>query len=168
MSQEFSFGIKGGLNLATLTGDDTDDLDSRTSFHIGGVANIPINERVFIQPELLYSGQGSSFDFGGEDIVTQLDYINVPILLGINLIEGLSVQVGPQVGFNINSEITDGDDSEDIDVETIDISAALGAQYKLENGIFFQARYSLGLTDVAEDADVKNGVFGLSVGYFFQ
>ena len=30
-----NFGVKAGLNFATISGDDAEDFDGRTSFHIG-------------------------------------------------------------------------------------------------------------------------------------
>jgi len=41
-AQEVRFGAKAGANFASLNGDDVDDIDGRTSFHVGGVANIEI------------------------------------------------------------------------------------------------------------------------------
>jgi len=48
----------------------------------------------------------------------------------------------------------------------------LGVGYKLPMGLFFQARYNIGLTDIYEDLvglqrEAKNNVFQLSVGYMF-
>ena len=165
-AQESKFGVKGGVNFASLSGDDTDGTEGRTNFHFGIVGNFGISELLAIQPEIFYSAQG----FGAEDlddVVTQLDYINVPILLDIRIVEGLSAQIGPQVGFNINSQLTNGDDSVDLDeVETLDVGGVLGAQFELENGLFFQARYALGFTEIVTDSEVQNAVFSLSVGYF--
>ncbi len=165
-AQENAYGVKGGVNFSSLTGDDTDGVEGRTSFNVGVVGSFGINERFAIQPEIFYSGQGFGIeDF--DDVVTQLDYINVPILLDINIAQGLSIQVGPQIGFNINAQVTDGDESEDVDdVETIDFGGAIGAQYKLENGVFFQARYNLGFTEIVTESSVQNAVFSLSVGYY--
>ena len=51
-------------NFATLGGD-TEDLDGLTSFHVGGVAEISFSEKFSVQPELLYSAQGASFEESG-------------------------------------------------------------------------------------------------------
>ena len=54
-----AFGVKVGLNLATFIGD-VKDASAVTSFHSGAVAEIMLNDKFGVQPELLYSGQGTS------------------------------------------------------------------------------------------------------------
>lgn len=162
-------GFKAGVNFASLSGDDSAELNSRTSFHVGFTIDFEISDRFAIQPELLYSNQGATFDAGrSEDVTIRLGYINVPILASYAVIPGLSLQAGPQVGFNISSDVEFDGETEDIDnLETVDLALALGAQYELEQGLFFQARYNLGLSNIEDDIDQKNGVFALSVGYKF-
>jgi hypothetical protein len=50
-----SFGVKGGVNLATINGD-IDSPDSRTSFHAGVFAEFSVAQIFSIQVEALYSG----------------------------------------------------------------------------------------------------------------
>ncbi|APG59382.1 porin family protein [Christiangramia salexigens] len=163
-----SFGIKAGVNFASLNGDDLDDLDGRTNFHLGALAEFGLSETFSIQPEVMYSGQGAKLKESGEELTIQFDYINVPVLAKFYATEGLSLEVGPQFGFNINSKMEfDGDTEEIEDSEGFDLSGAFGVGYQLDQGIFFQARYNLGLTDVITDEDVKNGVFQFSAGFRF-
>ena len=56
-AQEIKFGAKGGLNFASIGGDNTGDVDPVTAFNFGLVAEIPISEKFSFQPELMYSGQ---------------------------------------------------------------------------------------------------------------
>ena len=194
-AQEIHFGAKAGLNFASARGDDADDLETRTSFNLGGVLNIRFTEKLALQPELFYSGQGYSIkreDDGGTvtgngqtivlgksssarasgDDTVKLDYINLPILLDYTLIDGLSLQAGPQIAFNISSKAEFGGDEVDLKDQTngTSFSGVLGAQYKLPLGVFFQARYALGLSNIPkEDAfQAKNAVFSISAGYFFN
>ena len=169
-AQDLSFGAKVGANFASVGGDDSDDLDGKTAFHVGAVINIGISEKFAIQPELVYSTQGYTASFDGVDVTGKLDYINLPILVDYTIISGLSIQAGPQIGFNIKDEMVadDVDDvSLDLDAESIDIAGALGAQFKMGSGLFFQARYTFGFSEIVEDVDIKNNVFSLGVGYFF-
>ncbi len=169
-AQNIHFGAKAGVNFASLNIEGAlGDIDGRTSFHVGGLANIGISEKIAIQPEVLYSSQGANSDVNGLESTIKLDYINVPILIDFKIAKGFSLQGGPQIGFNINAETETDNSTFDIpNVETIDLSIAFGAQYKLEQGIFFQGRYGLGLTDYLSGIDTKNNVFSLSVGYFFN
>lgn len=173
-AQGVSIGAKGGLNLANVNGDGSEEVDGRTTFHIGGVVNLEISELFAIQPEVIYSAQGFTqkfTEFEGESFesIVKLDYLNIPILADITVVEGLSIQGGPQFGININSEVEVDGVSADIDeVETLDIAAAIGAQFELPIGLFFQARYVTGLTEIVKDGDFKNSNISVSVGWFFN
>lgn len=183
-------GVKAGVNFANIVGDDIDDLDSRTSFNVGLFMEIPLSERFSFQPELLYSGQGFTIMTNDQDnvfdtdenIEYQLSYIQVPLLAKIYLVEGLSIEAGPQFGFKINEEIDteptgDGGDTvidpDDSYIKDFDTSLALGAGYKFNNGFFVNARYTYGLTNIFkddtifEDVDAKNAVWQFGLGFAF-
>ncbi len=173
-----SFGVKGGVNFATVTGDDFDSPDSRTSFHVGLLAEFPMTEMFSLQAEALYSGQGFETDidgglFGGEGHVEyQLDYINVPVLAKVYVLEGLSLEVGPQFGFKVHEEFdaepnADDGDLEIDEAEDFDFGVAAGVSFETPMGLFATGRYTQGFTDIIEDADVKNSVFQIGIGYKF-
>tara|TARA_R110002111_G_scaffold57012_3_gene96824 strand:+ start:6394 stop:7032 length:639 start_codon:yes stop_codon:yes gene_type:complete len=189
-SKAIQLGVKGGVNLSKLSGDDFDDVDSRTSFNVGLVAEIPISERISFQPELFYSGQGFDILERDQDNIFdtdqnfeyQLDYIQVPLLLKAYLIKGLSVEAGPQFGFKIHEEFdtqpnSDGGDFEidedDSYVKDFDTSLALGTSYKFDSGFFLSARYTMGLISIFkddtffEDVDGKNEVWQFGAGFMF-
>ena len=164
-AQEIKFGAKGGLNFATISGDNTKDVDLVTSFNFGVLSEIPISDKFSFQPELMYSGQGYSFN----DNTIALSYLNVPLMGKYYVTKGLSVEAGPQIGFLLaaKNEKTDVKDS----FNTVDFGVNSGLGYKLDNGLNFGLRYNLGLTDINNvegySGKNKNGVFQLSVGYFF-
>ncbi|MFD2603198.1 MULTISPECIES: porin family protein [Flavobacterium] len=173
-----SFGVKGGVNFATVTGDDFDSPDSRTSFHVGALVELPLNEMISIQGEALYSGQGFKTDIpggllgGDEKVEYQLDYINVPVLVKAYVFQGLSLEAGPQFSFKVNEEFdSDADaDSGDFDVneaKDFEFGLAAGITFQTQMGLFASGRYNLGLTDIFENSDAKNSVFQIGVGYKF-
>lgn len=173
-TDNFQIGVRGGLNFATVTGDDFDSPDSRTSFYAGLIAEAPLSDRVSLQPEVFYSGQG--FDITDEpneiDAQFQLDYIQVPVLLKLYLIDGLNIQAGPQFGFKINEEIDfePAEDSGDFDTDAIndfDLQLSAGAEYKLGKSFFVQARYTYGLSEIIEDFNVHNSVLSAGIGFMF-
>jgi len=183
-AQEVEFGIKGGINLATITGDDFVNFDNRTCFHFGAVVEIGISENFSFQPELLYSCQGS--DYGVDDTsfvdtkaalfngTIKVDYLNVPLMAKYYVSEGLSLEAGPQLGFLISATDEFEGEEEDIKdfVKGIDFGVNFGLGYKLDGGLNFGARYNLGLSNANDDEDLsditfKNGVFQFSLGYFF-
>ncbi|MEO5788722.1 MAG: porin family protein [Gelidibacter sp.] len=173
------FGVKGGVNLSNITGDDVGDLDSRTSFHLGLFLEIPISERFSFQPEVLYSGQGFNLNDKAE---YKLDYIQVPLMAKVYLIKGLYAEAGPQFGFKVKEEVdydsgamgTVEVDPDDSVIKNFDTNLALGAGYKFDNGFSLSARYNLGLTSIIKDdafligdADVKSAVWQFGVGFSF-
>ncbi|MXN90515.1 outer membrane beta-barrel protein [Flavobacterium sp. Sd200] len=164
-AQEIKFGAKGGLNFASVSGDNTEGIDVVTSFNFGIVSEIPISEKFSFQPELMYSGQGYSYN----DDTIALSYLNVPLMGKYYLIKGLSVEAGPQIGFlfSAKNDKTDVKDS----YNTFDFGVNFGLGYKFNSGLNFAARYNLGLTDINNlensPSKNKNSVFQLSVGYFF-
>lgn len=162
-AQEMGFGIKGGVNFATLTGDDVDDVDSRTGFHLGLIAEFGLSESFSIQPELLYSAKGAE----DGDMTWKLDYLTIPVMAKYFATDAFSIEAGPYIGFNTTSEIDMDGGSVDIgdDTESTDFGVGFGLGYELPMGVFFQARYALGLSDIMTDVDAKNSAFQLSVGY---
>ena len=174
-----SFGVKGGVNFATVTGDDFDSPDSRTSFHVGVFGEFPIAEIFSIQVEALYSGQGFDANFDGPDgdkAEVQLDYINVPVLAKFYIVKGLSIEAGPQFSFLVNDEFDFNPNSDNgdinlsdngVDTQTFEFGVAGGLTFQTEMGLFATARYNQGITDVIKDVDVKNSVFQLGIGFKF-
>ena len=163
-------GIKGGLNVANLMGD-AEDVAIRTSINIGMVAEIIVNDKFSIQPELLYSGQGASntFDGGGR---TKLDYVLIPVLAKFPIASGLSVEAGPQLGFLVSAKYKDNESNETVKdfYKTMDFGLDAGLEYELNSGVFFQGRYNLGLTDINNTDDnsrISNGVIQFSIGILF-
>jgi opacity protein-like surface antigen len=166
---QIKFGAKAGVNLSNLT--DFEDSKLMFGFHVGGFAEFAISDRIAIQPELLYSTQGAKAK--GQDASLNLDYINVPVLLKINLVEGLSAEIGPQVGFLISSKAKRGGESASFKdfSKSLDVTAALGLSYTFVEKFVVGARYGFGLTkafkDEAEAGKSKNSVIQVSFGYKF-
>jgi hypothetical protein len=167
------FGAKAGINIATLGGDDLDDAEgkkSNTGFYFGGLVNIPLSSNFAFQPELIYSAkQGLEFDDDGDEVNLNLNYINIPLMLQY-MSNGFVVEAGPQIGFNISSKYKTMGIEVDFDdaIKGIDFGANFGLGYITNSGFGFNARYNLGLSNIAEeDGDIKNRVFQVGVVYMF-
>lgn len=162
-AQEINFGVKGGLNFADISGDKIGDIGPVTAFNFGIMTEIEFSEKFSFQPELMYSGQGYSIN----DDTVALSYLNLPLMGKYYLTKGLSLEAGPQVGFLISAK-NDKTDIKNL-FNSVDFGANFGLGYKLNNGLNFGARYNLGLSDInkRDGFTNKNGVFQLSIGYFF-
>ncbi len=125
-ANDVTFGIRGGLNIANFTGDDTEVVDDDTGekistesllgMAIGGYLNIPISETFSIQPELIYSQKGAKYSqtytFQGMEIeyeaAFKLDYLDIPVLAKISFPSGSStpyLYFGPSIGMNLSAKL---------------------------------------------------------------
>ncbi|GGW55478.1 outer membrane protein with beta-barrel domain [Winogradskyella epiphytica] len=165
-AQEVQFGAKAGLNVSTFSGGDA-DRNSLIGFHAGFISEIPLSEKFSLQPELLYTTQGSE---ANGNVKVKVDYIALPIMAKYYLADGFSLEVGPQFSFLVNDKIEFEDSilpEFDTDAANIDVGANIGLGYNLGDNMLVQARYNFGITTVAENPDVKNSVFQVSLGYKF-
>src|SRR5690349_18183845 len=97
-AQGINVGIKAGVNLANLNGDDVSDTDMKIGYHFGGYAKISITDAFSVQPELLYNAMGAKMSADGYDQNYKFNYVTVPVMLGYSFGK-ISVQAGPQIGF---------------------------------------------------------------------
>lgn len=174
--QQVKFGPKAGINLASMSGQD--DAEMKIGFHVGAVAEIKFSDTFSIQPELLYSAQGAKSK-SSDDVKLNNDYINIPIMAKYYFVEGFSVEAGPQIGFLMKAEASNGDATVDMKdyYKSIDFGLGIGLAYDLPQGLFVNARYNIGLSKIGEDQtignitieadDVKNSVIQIGVGYKF-
>jgi hypothetical protein len=179
------FGVKGGINMADLSGD-VEDTEMRNGFSGGAFYGWGINEQFGIQIEGLYMAKGAKgqTDEGGHlhDAEYKLAYIEFPILFGVNLPAGealsFGIFAGPTVGFNVKSEIEIEDHgTEDLSdqTESFEFGATIGGGlcYKLEKMmITADVRYGIGATSILKEIegvsfDVKNRGIGIMAGLAF-
>jgi hypothetical protein len=167
------FGVKGSANFYKFGGSDGSDIEDqkmKVGFNAGGIANIPVSEMFSIQPELLFSNQGTAQEVGGETLKWDLNYINVPVMAQYNNPSGFYAETGPEFGFLMSAKAKFDGESEDIKefFSGFNLSWGLGAGYKLPSGLGFGARYNLGLTSIADDSDSKVTNNGFTVGLFYM
>lgn len=111
------FGIKGGMNVASLSKDaGLEDQKSKIGFNAGVFATIPVAESFSIQPELLYNQLGAKvkstdeFTVGDtttrnvESYSTHLDYLSVPVMFQYNFVPNFYVEAGPEFGFMVGAK----------------------------------------------------------------
>ncbi|MBX0333907.1 PorT family protein [Pontibacter sp. HSC-14F20] len=166
------FGIKGGVNFATLRGSDKEVLGNfsgLTTFHAGVYTQFSLGNVFSIQPEALYSRKGIERN----DSTFRFDYLEVPILAVFNITENVSVHFGPQVGVLMSAK----EEDTEVGIEPLNTFAygiAAGAEARLS--IFrLGARYNLGLEDLRKETnqgqkinqDIKHGVFQVYLGLGF-
>lgn len=167
-AQVVQFGVKGGANFSNFSGGpDGIDYKNKTGFHVGAMAEIKLLPNFSLQPEALFSSQGTEVKGVGD---FNLDYISVPVLAKFYLItDRLSIEAGPQFSFLVDDSQEAFDDVADggSKAKSFDFAVAGGLGLKIAGGLSAHARYTIGLTEVSRDAEAKNAVFQVGLGYLF-
>ncbi|MGK7395020.1 MAG: porin family protein [Candidatus Cyclobacteriaceae bacterium M3_2C_046] len=164
-AQSLKVGIKAGLNVPSISGDVEETISATTGYHFGGFVRLKPTDKFALQPEILFSNQG----FESDDIKNSLNYVNIPVLGRFYLVQGLSIDVGPQIGFLV-SAVKGEEDIKD-KYKTFDLGVNFGLGLDLPFGLTAGARYYLGLGNIndenPEDFSITNSVFMISLGYAF-
>ena len=188
---QISFAPEAGLNLANMHwkfGDEKLDNGIKLGAKVGVNVNIPVGDRLIVQPGLFYATKGMKSE--DDDVKTNitLHYAEIPV----NIIymfndanEGrFFVGAGPYLGIAISGKnITSGGTSagtEDLkfgsdstqDLGRFDYGAQAFAGYFLRSGIFFRAAYQHGIGNLVpseyplkEDISIRNTSITVSIGY---
>jgi len=192
---QVKFGATAGFNAANLVVDDKDaDVfnTNRYGFIGGLVADISINKKFSIMPELLYIEKGAGISGKDEngntlDITMNLDYIQIPVNLAYKFHVGRSSNIflfaGPYFGYAFSANwkgetIVDGEKekkSEKIDLgkgedelNPLDIGFVIGLGFQYGQG-FFKLQVISGSTNLNnfDSYTMTNGGIALSAGYYF-
>lgn len=187
------FGLKGGVNLATLELDDDTpstefNTNLKTSFNLGAFVNLPLGGNLRLQPEVVYSGQGSKVSQkttvgAGATTTTPFEYefhyINVPVMVQLKTPGGFFVEAGPQLGFLIGAkqDMQTGTDPDIKDlIKKTDFGAGAGLGYMSNMGLGIGARYMHGFSNVwnsdkapasQKNTQVSNRTIAFSLLYQF-
>lgn len=185
LQAQVSFGIKGGVNLAQQNIKDVDlDIDSEeiTGYNFGAFLEVPVgNGNIYFQPEFLLLQKGGSLSLNVADVKTTINYIDVPILLKLKILNSnlfnVNVLGGPSFGYATNGEQVEngtiiklnfGEDN----IQRFDVGIHAGAGLGLELGsltVIGDARYLFGLSDLdGSDRAIKNKGIMLSAGLQFR
>jgi opacity protein-like surface antigen len=121
------------------------------------LVDFTVSEKFHVQPELMYSTEGASDDAG-------IDYLRLPIMAKYYVMEGLSLQAGPEIAFKIAAQ----EDLVDEATKSLDFGLGFGAGYELSNGLMFDARYNLGLANISDVDGFDFGNAGLQIGLGYR
>ena len=175
-AQKVNFGVKAGLNLSTWN---YDDASLRPGFHAGGFATVQFSRMFAVQPEVMYSMEGAvwegkldafGFSLANAKVTSTVHKLNVPVMLQFTPISMLTIEAGPQFGFNlavshhIKSNIagiveTEGD--VDVDKENynmFEMGIAAGLKLNLTRNMAIGARYVYGISPIIDEVKVGDRV----------
>mgnify|MGYP003583570306 CR=1 FL=1 len=190
-SSPVQFGIKAGMNVASLSKDQgLDDQKSKIGFNAGVFANIPVASSFSIQPEVLYSDLGAKVTTKdvilGNTYTTEssrnLGYITVPLMFQYKFVPNFYLEAGPEFGFlvspkdkfksstNGNSNGSQTAELNKDDFNTFNFGVGIGAGYYFTDNIGLTARYVAGATDIYKNNNgdaVRNNVFQVGLAFKF-
>jgi len=186
-SQRFSFGVRSGLNVANISMSLPSNLwpagnqkKSRTSFNVGVYGLYFLNEKMALQAELFYSGEGVNFTDPGTELPAhiKLGYLSLPVFFKYTIMKNFYAMAGPQVSYLLaaNSIYKNGN-SYDVSGQHNKINAglvpAIGYDWK---NLSISLRYCIGLSRLPKalpywsftpyaDGNAKSNVFSVVVSY---
>lgn len=180
-SAQVQFGAKVGVDLTNFWGEGAEH-GMKPSYQAGLLMEYKFTPSFAIAPEVVFASQGGKFKaldmnlFGidlSKTVTFNTNYINVPVMLKYYVTPAFSIDLGPQVGFNVYSKYSIEDIDNPIDIKDntkgVDFGVGLGGTYNLSENAFVQARYTMGMTKVF-DGDYnkeKNGNIQLAFGMKF-
>lgn len=173
--QGVKFGVKGGLNLMSVSGAQTKGKNI-VGFHLGGLVAVKLFEQFRLQPELLYSTKGTKEEYYGIEMKTDLSYLDLPIMVRYFVVKGFSIDAGPQLSYLLAAKGTSNSEYAvfENNLKKMDYGVNLGTGMDLENGLLFQLRYYFGLADITKadtyynmDPKAHNNGLQVSMGYKF-
>ncbi len=172
-AQSFSTGAKGGLNLATL-GNKESNLNPRFGYHFGLSTVIESKSTFTIQSELFISLQGAA-DKAIPERKNKYFYLNLPLLVRLQLNPTTFLNLGPQIGYLLDGKIKDPVQDQRVtdQLRSFDIAIAGGLGFNPVQVISLELRYvnSLNNTSVASPGTgtkFQNKVLQLSATYWLK
>jgi hypothetical protein len=165
-----SVGVKGALGGATIVaGNDESNDDSSDVFiaySVGAQARFALHSLAVFQPELGLSSRGIKRSAGESSTSTNLQYLHMPLLLGLTYSTGLPAElsprlfIGPYVSYLLSA-------SQDVDSPlgevSLDIEPGKGIA-EIDAGIVvgLGVDFDLGAFVLTSDIRLERGLVGLS------
>jgi hypothetical protein len=162
-SAQLAIGLTGGVNSATLTGSDADEInvDSKTGGAGGAYANIYLGKRFSAEGQLLFQGQGfQGTDTDNAEYDVAQGYIVVPMLLKVYFGK-LNIFAGPAVSWEVSCSVNADNTAGECDSSQTGLwsgIAGLGIQF---GRLGAEVHYQSGFSDTFEDVNATYGVWSL-------
>jgi len=194
VSAQTAFGIKAGVNSASMSVDAEDTFGDGWSKAIhplitaSFLTQIELSYRTNLTMELglVQKGFKIKISEGGNDGEVSMTFNQIQFSPGIafNASDEFSIGLGPYIGYAAkyklkakitidgdNDTITDTDTADFDDEEKLDYGVNVDLNYVSYNGLLLSAGYSLGLKDYNNDSDsdvYTNSGIMISIGYLFN
>ena len=177
--QPITFGVRGGINFAKLSGTESDELDAHVGFNFGVNVDIPLLQSLYLQTGLYATQKGWKYE--DEEKANPL-YLEVPVLASYryNISDDVQLQfnVGPYFAYGVagkckvsymgEEEEIDyfGDDEDTLGGKRFDVGLQVGTGVTIKK-FFVGCAYEVGFAKALEGEDFKNTNFMVNVGFNF-
>ena len=134
---------------------------SRTDFYVGFQGNIRFTKYYGLQPEIVYSRQGSKVESEGKNGEIKVSYLSLQMVNKFYM-DKFNIHAGPTIDFVVdkNTNINDGE---------TDLGFLLGVGYDITENIGIEGRVKRGIIPVfSYDGNHSNVVFQAGVYYTFK
>lgn len=150
---QVSFGLKVGVNLSRVmakgdtTGAGWRAYDVSPSIHIGASAAKRLSQKISLGADLLLSDKGYRTEGDGVFGASHLLYSNLPVYARFDLVKGLSLQAGPEIGLLI---ATLGEDKEYLSAvySWFDFGLMGGLEYDVTSKMSLTLRFEQGISNM--------------------
>ena len=171
--RQIKFGIRAEATQS-FTLENGGGIDLSPGINVGLIINLPINETVSMQPEVLYSMISIKASTDGSNYVkSSLSSILVPLMFNFNFGKTttkfmLNLGGYGNYGFSQNTKVVSvgtiiKDSPTDLGNDRFDFGGGIGVGVKLKNKLIIEARSFYGMKDNIN----KNGFGTIGVGYLF-
>jgi len=145
------FGVKGGYNIAKMTGSTPSfSPGNKSGFMVAAFYSPSGGSGMGYRTEIAFSRQGFSYDSMGNKMNVRQDYIYLPQFTTFNISKYFQIQAGVQLGFLLNAvKSKDSSGAPGVDIieayNKIDYGLAGGVEIYPIKSVIIGARYNISL-----------------------
>ena len=171
-SQKFEAAIISGITANQIDGDQQYGYDKLGV--LGGVQILlPINEKLFIQLNSYFINKGAVKRNENTGIIlfrSQLNYIEIPVLIGYTFYPKISIHAGIGTAYFIGAKLEENSLSIDInsyDFKKFDFQPIVGISYQISMRIGIETRFSYSFASIRTDFGWYNNNINMILFYNF-
>ena len=172
-----------GPSISFLGGDkeESEKFPARPGFQLGAIWQVPLTAGLNLEPGLLYGNRGVGYKSeesgyyepgvpGGSYGYSygqkkKLHYLELPVFVSGNIMNGLDLFGGPQVAFLLGAKVVNESNGETTSTEKgtkglnkVDLGLAAGARYEIPNTFFsVSLGYYHGLSNLSSGSEYGGG-----------
>ena len=150
-SSQVTTSVKAGVAISNVEVKGNDNMQIRITGYGGLSFNIPVIDKIFFQPEALYSIRGYSFrpNSVSERHKVYFSYITAPLLFGYKISKNFSVVAGPELGYMVRARYHSDDwmtNLYDGITRKFNVDVDAGVAVQVMKGLNVEARVNFGVT----------------------